>query len=114
MLGNDPELKRQELQHLQRAYTLVFGRTEPERDTAVSIVLRDLATICFAHEPAWDADARRHAYHEGRRSVWLHIQRLRNISNEELWSDLRRKVTTEAEQRDIHEQRFREEWGLNE
>ncbi len=77
---------------LQRAYALVFGRTSEERDTAVAIVLRDLATEGFAHHSTFDPDPRTHARNEGRRDIWLRIQELRNISTDELWGRLRRQV----------------------
>lgn len=80
-----------DLASLQRAYALVFGRASDERDTAVAIVLRDLATEGFAHHSTFDPDPRVHARNEGRRDIWLRIQELRNISTDELWGRLRKQ-----------------------
>lgn len=80
-----------DLQSLQRSYALVFGRN-PERDTAVALVLRDLATEGYAHHSTFDADPRVHAYREGRRYMWLHIQELLAIPHEEIWGRYRRQL----------------------
>ena len=99
-----------DLQSLQRAYALVFGRTTDERDTAVAVVLRDLAEVCHAHHSTFDADARVHARLEGRRDVWLRIQELRNIPNEELWGRLRKQVQYQPETAERAERALEEEF----
>jgi hypothetical protein len=48
-------------------------------------VLADLAKFCRAHETCFHPDARAHAVAEGRREVFLRIQRHLNLSDEQLW-----------------------------
>ena len=48
-------------------------------------VLMDLASFCRAAEPCFDPDARKHALAEGRREVWLRIQRHLQLNTEELF-----------------------------
>lgn len=55
----------------QHAYRLVFNR----EDQAAKRVLQDLARFCRANESTFAADPRAHAVAEGRREVWLRIQR---------------------------------------
>jgi hypothetical protein len=50
-----------------------------------SEVLHDLAKFCRAHETTFHADARAHAVAEGRREVWLRIQRHLQLSDDQLW-----------------------------
>jgi hypothetical protein len=50
------------------------------------IVLEDLAKFCRANEPTYQQDARAHALAEGRREVWLRIQRHLRLSDDELWA----------------------------
>lgn len=50
------------------------------------IVLEDLAKFCRAHESTFNMDARAHAVAEGRREVWLRIQKHLRLSDEQLWS----------------------------
>lgn len=66
----------------QQAYIQVFG-IEGQH---VKRVLEDLARFCRAEESAFHPDARIHAVIEGRREVWLRIQRHLNLSAEELFS----------------------------
>lgn len=49
-------------------------------------VLFDLAKFCRAHESTFHPDARAHAVAEGRREVWLRIQRHLKLSDEQLWA----------------------------
>ena len=49
-------------------------------------VLEDLARFCRANETAFHADARAHAVAEGRREVWLRIQRHLQLTDEQLWA----------------------------
>jgi hypothetical protein len=48
-------------------------------------VLQDLAKFCRAHESTFHADPRAHAVAEGRREVWLRIQRHLQLDDETLW-----------------------------
>jgi hypothetical protein len=54
---------------LHRAYGIAFGQD------VVKPVLDDLARFCRAKESTFKPDAREHAVLEGRREVWLRIQR---------------------------------------
>lgn len=60
-------------------YTLTFESVQGQR------VLADLAKFCRAHETTFHTDARAHAVAEGRREVWLRIQRHLNLTDEQLW-----------------------------
>lgn len=48
------------------------------------LVLKDLARFCRANDTTFLPDARAHAVLEGRREVWLRIQKYINLSPEEL------------------------------
>lgn len=48
-------------------------------------VLIDLARFCRAHDTTFHPDARAHAVAEGRREVWLRIQRHLQLDDEQLW-----------------------------
>jgi len=48
-------------------------------------VLVDLAKFCRANETTFHQDSRAHAVAEGRREVWLRIQRHIQLSDEQLW-----------------------------
>lgn len=63
-----------------RDYKLTFGTSSGQR------VLADLASFCRANETCFDPDPRLHAVAEGRREVWLRIQRHLNLSSEELFT----------------------------
>lgn len=49
------------------------------------VVLKDLARFCRAHESTFHADPRAHAVAEGRREVWLRIQRHLRLTPDQLW-----------------------------
>jgi hypothetical protein len=49
-------------------------------------VLQDLAKFCRAHETTFHPDARAHAVAEGRREVWLRIQKHLQLTDDELFS----------------------------
>lgn len=49
-------------------------------------VLLDLAKFCRANESCFHADPRAHAVAEGRREVWLRIQKNLNLTDEQLWA----------------------------
>lgn len=72
---------RQFITRTQRAYQQTFLLPA----AVGKQVLADLAKFCFAHEPTLHADARVHAFNEGKRAVWLHIQRRLKLSEDELW-----------------------------
>ena len=48
-------------------------------------VLQDLAKFCRAHETTFHVDARAHAVAEGRREVWLRLQRHLQLTDDQLW-----------------------------
>ena len=62
------------------AYKMTFNKENPWAGK----VLLDLAKFCRAHESAFDSDPRIHAAMEGRREVFLRIQRYCNLSEQEL------------------------------
>lgn len=62
------------------AYKLVF---KPD-DRWAKIVLLDLAKFCRAHDTTFDADPRQHAVLEGRREVFLRIQRHIHLTEDQL------------------------------
>lgn len=73
------ERARDWLNRRKQAYVDVFDNPNGE------IVLRDLAKFCRAHDTAFHADPRMHAVLEGRREVWLRIQRHVKLSDDQLW-----------------------------
>lgn len=68
------------------AYERLFDKTNPD----ASIVLADLARFCRATESTFKADDRLHAVLEGRREVWLRIQKYINMTQDELFELNRR------------------------
>jgi hypothetical protein len=74
----------------KKAYATLFGGI----DADTQIVLKDLAKFCRANETTFKQDARLHAVLEGRREVWLRIQKHLNLTPDELW-ELSRKDTYE-------------------
>lgn len=79
-------------QILEYARRIFFNRTSAYRhvfdrkNVYLEEVLKDLARFCRAHDTAFHPDPRLHAMLEGRREVWLRIQRFMNLSAEELWA----------------------------
>lgn len=63
-----------------RAYMLCF------RTPAGMEVLADLAKFCRANEPCWSADPREHALQEGRREVWLRIEKHVRLTPDQLYA----------------------------
>lgn len=51
-----------------------------------SEVLADLAKFCRAHESTFHADPRAHAVAEGRREVFLRIQKHLQLTDDQLWA----------------------------
>lgn len=66
----------------QFAYLKVFNGQNPHAET----VLMDLAKFCRAHEPTFHADPRLHAMLEGRREVWLRIERNLKLNPDQIWA----------------------------
>lgn len=64
----------------KRAYDTVFTN-----GVDAKIVLKDLAEFCRANQTCFNADPRLHAVLEGRREVWLRIQKYLNLTPDELW-----------------------------
>lgn len=62
-----------------QAYRSTFAGPVPEK------VLRDLAKFCRAHESTVTPDQRMTDILEGRREVWLRIQRHLKLTEDELW-----------------------------
>lgn len=69
------------LRRRQTAYRAVFSRDNVYTEE----VLRDLAKFCRAHDSTFMDNERAHAVLEGRREVWLRIQKHLNLTDEELW-----------------------------
>jgi hypothetical protein len=49
-------------------------------------VLEDLARFCRATETTFNPNERAHCVAEGRREVWLRIQKNLNLTDEQLWA----------------------------
>lgn len=76
---NPIEKARQFIARRRTAYVKTF--LNPYGDE----VMNDLAKFCRANESTFNQDARAHAVAEGRREVWLRIQKHLNMSDQELW-----------------------------
>lgn len=75
---------RQKVQQLLSRRKLAYVRTflnPPGQE-----VLEDLAKFCRAGESCFHADPRIHAALEGRREVWLRIQRHLQLTDEQLFA----------------------------
>lgn len=72
----------------KNAFQRVFDETKPD----VNYVLEELAKFCRAHESTFDADPRIAAQLDGRREVWLLIQKQLNLSVEEIYELHRAKL----------------------
>lgn len=64
------------------SYRAVFGMSE--RSLPQARVLADLARFCRAQRTCFDSDARAHALLEGRREVWLRIQQMLNLTDDQV------------------------------
>lgn len=73
------------LRSKKQAYDTVFNN-----GVDAKIVLKDLGEFCRANETTFHEDPRAHALIEGRREVWLRIQKHLNLTPDELW-ELTRK-----------------------
>lgn len=65
----------------QQAYAEVFEIDKPGH----ILVLKDLARFCRAHETTFNPDPMLSKMLEGRREVWLRIQKHLNLPNDVLW-----------------------------
>lgn len=74
----------------QLAYQNTFVAGSPAADK----VLKDLARFCRAHNTTFHPDPRMHAILEGRREVFLRIERFLKLTPEEVW-ELHGKVEIE-------------------
>jgi hypothetical protein len=70
----------------KQAYETVFN----PQSIDVQIVTKDLADFCRANQSTFNPDPRVHAVLEGRREVWLRIQKYLNLTPDQLW-ELTRK-----------------------
>jgi hypothetical protein len=75
---------------LLRSRKLAYSRTFGE-GVDVQIVLQDLAKFCHADKTAFHPDPRVHAVLEGRREVWLRIQKYLNLTPDQLWEIYRKE-----------------------
>lgn len=66
------------LRSRRSAYQVTFTGAVPER------VLADLAKFCRAAETTFHTDERLHAVLEGRREVWLRINKYLNLSEAQI------------------------------
>jgi hypothetical protein len=72
----------------KRAYEQVFNRQSP----AVQYVLADIEDFCCANRTTATGNSDRDlAIREGRRQVWLRLQRALNLTPEEMFALARRK-----------------------
>ncbi len=81
------EKARAILSSRQSAYLRTFNVESED----VKIVLKDLADFCRAHETTFHENERVHAVLEGRREVFLKIQKYLNLSPEKLWELYRKE-----------------------
>jgi hypothetical protein len=70
----------------KRAYERTFDPAGIDQ----KIVLKDLADFCRADKTCFHEDPRVHAVLEGRREVWLRIQKYLNLTPDELWEITRK------------------------
>ncbi len=64
---------------------VAYNRVFDKKSRYTHEVLKDLAHFCRAHDTTFHHDPRIHAVLEGRREVWLKIERILNLSPEELY-----------------------------
>lgn len=78
-MPKNPTLYNQ-LQNRQRAYLDTFKGVPAEE------VLKDLAKFCRAEESTFHADPRMHAVLEGRREVWIRIQKHLRLNVDDVYA----------------------------
>ena len=64
--------------------TLTILKREYRKVCKNDVVLRDLARFCYAIRETHGTDDRHTAYMNGRRSVWLRVQQMLNLTPEQL------------------------------
>ncbi len=74
-----------------RAIYEMFRRRKVDYQVALTspagqAVLIDLAKFCRANDTCFNEDARLHAVLEGRREVWLRIQKYLNLTPDQLYA----------------------------
>ena len=76
-------------EYLEKLRSFLGGRRQAYQQTFKgpygNDVLKDLAWFCRAHESTFDENDRAHAVAEGRREVWLRIQKHLHLSPQQLW-----------------------------
>lgn len=65
--------------------SVAYGRVFDPDSQFTAVVLRDLAKFCRAHDSTFHSDPRVHATLEGRREVWLRIERYLKLNPDELY-----------------------------
>ena len=78
MLAKTSTGRRFDTEALARDYRLAFGSQSGAN------VLLDLAPLCFANKSTYHDDARRQAFNEGARFVWLHINGFLGYTNDQI------------------------------
>lgn len=81
MVRNTLDKLKQIFHRRQYAYRSVF---HPKNVYTVE-VLADLARFCRSTESSFHSDPRLHALIEGRREVWLRIERYLKLTPEQVW-----------------------------
>lgn len=67
------------------ALALAYKRVFNPENADVKLVVKDLARLCRALESTFHPDARVAAQLDGRREVFLHIQKQCKLTTDELW-----------------------------
>lgn len=62
-----------------------YGHVFSKENQFTHVVLKDLAKFCRAYDTTFHADARLSAALEGRREVWLRIQKHLNLDADEIY-----------------------------
>lgn len=80
------QIKQSTLDFMRR----LFGRTQKSYVMSIGSpagkdALADLARFCYACEPVWHSDPNVRIALEGRREVWLHIQKNLQLSEQQVW-----------------------------
>lgn len=75
------------LNRRQAAYRQVFS----QESESAKLVLKDLADFCRAQDTTFHTDDRLHAALEGRREVWLRIEKHLELDTKTLWKTYGRK-----------------------
>lgn len=68
------------------AYVRLFRSADRNLGPVAEIVLADLARFCRAHQSTFHQDPHLASKLDGRREVWLRIQRYLEMTDEEIWA----------------------------